>query len=68
MPGMATHERVTLICDGCGNESDDVRTVQLRIDRKKPRYVEACPPCLEPVATLAAAGRTSPTPTTVTVT
>jgi hypothetical protein len=62
VPGMATHERVTLVCDGCGVEDDTVRTVTLRRDRKKARYVEACPTCLAPVDALIAAGRTDPTP------
>lgn len=62
MPGMATHERVTLVCDGCGREDDTVRTVQLRRDRKKSRYVEACSTCLEPVDRLIDVGRADPTP------
>lgn len=62
MSRMATHELVILVCDGCGREDDTVRTVTLRLDRRKPRYVEACPACLEPVDALVAAGRTDPTP------
>lgn len=59
---MATHEQVSLVCDGCGTEDETVRTVMLRRDRKKARYVEACSACLEPVVALIAAGRTDPTP------
>lgn len=62
MTRMATHERVTLVCDGCGAENDTVRTVTIRRDRKKTRYVEACAPCLEPVDRLIDAGRADPTP------
>lgn len=65
MQRMATHERITLVCDGCGAEDDSVRTTQIRRDRKKARYVEACPACLEPVDRLIDAGRADPTPPVV---
>ena len=58
---MATQEKITLVCDRCG-ATDTTKTRTLRRDRRKPRFVEACDPCWQPVLDLESVGRLNPTP------
>lgn len=58
---MATQTLITLICDGCGKESEDVKTRPPLLHGKKgkPVVVEACDDCWKPVEALLNAGRSA---------
>jgi len=56
---MTQRTLITLICDGCGKESEDVKTRSQLLNSKKgkPVDVEACDECWKPVEALLTAAR-----------